>query len=143
MSNSKCRCKFDILTAWTRKYHHRPLRRFSNLKSQKQPDRHQTELVIFAFLTLFALLRPTDRPTEIEQNDGNLRKGNQVPIACSVSGFFTFWFVLKGKNVWFDPGCGYYIPGEIAEENRPHKSLLIQSSYSGKVSSRRVCGCWA
>jgi hypothetical protein len=41
--------------------------------------------------------------------------------------------IFKGKFVWFDPGCGYHVPGEIVEENRLHKSTIIQSSFSGKV----------
>jgi hypothetical protein len=44
-----------------------------------------------------------------------------------------FFFILKGKLVWFDPGCGYHVPGEIVEENRLHKSIIVQSSFTGKV----------
>ena len=40
---------------------------------------------------------------------------------------------IKGKFVWFDPGCGYHVPGEILEENRQHKSIIVQSNFSGKV----------
>ena len=42
--------------------------------------------------------------------------------------------LIKGKLVWFDPGCGYHIPGSIVEENRTNKSLLIESNYLGKVN---------
>lgn len=42
--------------------------------------------------------------------------------------------MIKGKLVWFDPGFGYHIPGEIVEENRLNKSLIVQTSYLGMVN---------
>ncbi len=44
----------------------------------------------------------------------------------------------KGELVWFDPGCGYLVPGELVDFNFEQKQFTIQSNFAGKVSDKFV-----
>lgn len=36
--------------------------------------------------------------------------------------------------MWFDPGIGYLLPGEVADFSRPAQVITVQALISGKVS---------
>lgn len=40
-----------------------------------------------------------------------------------------------GELVWFDPGLGHWLPGEILEAHKPSGTLTIQALINGKVSN--------
>ncbi|XP_013792431.1 unconventional myosin-VIIa-like, partial [Limulus polyphemus] len=41
----------------------------------------------------------------------------------------------KGDLVWFDPGVGYLIPGEVLEYSRPAQVVTVQAVISGQPQS--------
>lgn len=45
-------------------------------------------------------------------------------------------FVLfQGELVWFDPGVGHALPGEVLEYHKPAQVLTVQAVIAGKVST--------
>lgn len=40
-----------------------------------------------------------------------------------------------GDLVWFDPGLGHWLPGEVLECHRSANVLTVQALINGKVSS--------
>jgi myosin-15 len=42
--------------------------------------------------------------------------------------------VPKGDLVWFDPGVGHVLPGEVLEYHRAAQVLTVQALIGGKVS---------
>lgn len=51
----------------------------------------------------------------------------------------------EGDLVWFDPGVGHPIPGEIQEVHRAAQVIVVQAMIKGKVSVLAVgdhCGLW-
>jgi hypothetical protein len=44
------------------------------------------------------------------------------------------FFVLQGDLVWFDPGVGHVLPGEVLEFHRAAQVLTVQAVIGGKVS---------
>jgi len=38
--------------------------------------------------------------------------------------------------VWFDPGVGHVLPGEVLEYHKPAQVLTVQAVIAGKVSSK-------
>lgn len=50
----------------------------------------------------------------------------------------------EGDLVWFDPGVGHPIPGEIQEVHRAAQVIVVQAMIKGKVSRRSThleCAC--
>ena len=45
-----------------------------------------------------------------------------------------FFFLLQGDLVWFDPGVGHVLPGEVLEFHRAAQVLTVQAVIGGKVS---------
>ncbi len=43
---------------------------------------------------------------------------------------------MKDKQVWFDAGFGYFVPGEIVDKTL--KCIMVQTSYFGKVTLVRL-----
>lgn len=43
-----------------------------------------------------------------------------------------------GDLVWFDPGLGHPLPGEIQEVHRAAQVIVVQALINGKVSSASV-----
>lgn len=41
----------------------------------------------------------------------------------------------EGDLVWFDPGLGHPLPGEIQEVHRAAQVIIVQALINGKVSS--------
>lgn len=41
----------------------------------------------------------------------------------------------EGDLVWFDPGVGHPIPGEIQEVHRAAQVIVVQAVIKGKVSN--------
>lgn len=41
---------------------------------------------------------------------------------------------FQGDLVWFDPGVGHVLPGEVMEYHRPAQVLTVQAVIAGKVS---------
>jgi len=48
--------------------------------------------------------------------------------------FYVFFFLLQGDLVWFDPGVGHVLPGEVLEFHRAAQVLTVQAVIGGKVS---------
>lgn len=46
-----------------------------------------------------------------------------------------------GQLVWFDPGLGYSLPGEVTEFSKPAQVVTVQAVVSGKVSRRERVWC--
>ena len=44
------------------------------------------------------------------------------------------FFLLQGDLVWFDPGVGHVLPGEVLEFHRAAQVLTVQAVIGGKVS---------
>lgn len=40
---------------------------------------------------------------------------------------------LQGELVWFDPGVGHVLPGEVLEYHRAANVLSVQAVIAGKV----------
>lgn len=40
--------------------------------------------------------------------------------------------------MWFDPGVGHVLPGEVLEYHRPAQVLTVQAVIAGKVSPIRI-----
>ncbi|KFM71861.1 hypothetical protein X975_15962, partial [Stegodyphus mimosarum] len=38
----------------------------------------------------------------------------------------------EGDLVWFDPGIGYLLPGEVADFSKPAQVITVQALISGK-----------
>lgn len=45
-----------------------------------------------------------------------------------------FFSLLQGDLVWFDPGVGHVLPGEVLEFHRAAQVLTVQAVIGGKVS---------
>lgn len=45
----------------------------------------------------------------------------------------------EGDLVWFDPGVGHPIPGEIQEVHRAAQVIVVQAMIKGKVSVSSFC----
>lgn len=45
--------------------------------------------------------------------------------------------LLQGELVWFDPGVGHVLPGEVLEYHRAANVLSVQAVIAGKVWSYR------
>lgn len=43
------------------------------------------------------------------------------------------WYYLQGELVWFDPGVGHVLPGEVLEYHRAANVLSVQAVIAGKV----------
>lgn len=43
--------------------------------------------------------------------------------------------MFQGELVWFDPGVGHALPGEVLEYHKPAQVLTVQAVIAGKVSS--------
>ena len=46
--------------------------------------------------------------------------------------------VEKGTLVWFDPGIGYQIPGQVVDFSQYHNVISIKSNLGGKVRLHRL-----
>lgn len=44
---------------------------------------------------------------------------------------------VQGDLVWFDPGIGYLLPGEVSDFSRPAQVVTIEAIVNGKVSDIR------
>lgn len=42
-------------------------------------------------------------------------------------------YCLQGELVWFDPGVGHVLPGEVLEYHRAANVLSVQAVIAGKV----------
>lgn len=42
--------------------------------------------------------------------------------------------MFQGELVWFDPGVGHVLPGEVLEYHKPAQVLTVQAVIAGKVS---------
>jgi hypothetical protein len=47
---------------------------------------------------------------------------------------FIFLYLFQGELVWFDPGVGHVLPGEVLEYHKPAQVLTVQAVIAGKVS---------
>ena len=45
----------------------------------------------------------------------------------------------EGDLVWFDPGLGHPLPGEIQEVHRAAQVIIVQALINGKVCVSRFC----
>lgn len=44
----------------------------------------------------------------------------------------------EGDLVWFDPGVGHPIPGEIQEVHRAAQVIVVQAVIKGKVNIKKI-----
>jgi hypothetical protein len=58
-----------------------------------------------------------------------------VHIVYNLKFNFFFAAVVKGDLVWFDPGVGHVLPGEVLEYHRAAQVLTVQALIGGKVST--------
>ncbi len=42
-------------------------------------------------------------------------------------------FCFQGELIWFDPGVGHALPGEVLEYHKPAQVLTVQAVIAGKV----------
>lgn len=45
------------------------------------------------------------------------------------------FLLFQGELVWFDPGVGHVLPGEVLEYHKPAQVLTVQAVIAGKVSA--------
>lgn len=49
---------------------------------------------------------------------------------------------ITGDLIWFDPGVGNWLPGEVLECHRSANVLTVQAVINGKVSSALCKNCF-
>ncbi|KYN10968.1 Myosin-XV [Trachymyrmex cornetzi] len=91
---------------------------------------------------------PTRIPTHIRTfSDANSARSNSPDTSSSIFGFCTgkrrlqpssvtrrspSWNLKTGELVWFDPGVGHVLPGEVLEYHRAANVLSVQAVIAGK-----------
>ncbi|KAG5317858.1 MYO15 protein, partial [Pseudoatta argentina] len=91
---------------------------------------------------------PTSNPTHIRTfSDANSAYSNSPDMSSSIFGFCTgkrrlqpssvtcrapSWNLKTGELVWFDPGVGHVLPGEVLEYHRAANVLSVQAVIAGK-----------
>lgn len=49
---------------------------------------------------------------------------------------YVIFVLFQGELVWFDPGVGHVLPGEVLEYHKPAQVLTVQAVIAGKVSTK-------
>jgi len=57
-----------------------------------------------------------------------------LPVFNNNIQFYFIFFLLQSDLVWFDPGVGHVLPGEVLEFHRAAQVLTVQAVIGGKVS---------
>lgn len=72
----------------------------------------------------------------VEGERNKLKKSNQMMICYLTPIIYRLIFLLfQGELVWFDPGVGHVLPGEVLEYHKPAQVLTVQAVIAGKVST--------
>ncbi|KAI5728009.1 hypothetical protein M8J77_010051 [Diaphorina citri] len=69
-------------------------------------------------------------PTPVCGRRGDGRDKYKTTITLEYSGPF-----YRGELVWFDPGVGHVLPGEVLEYHKPAQVLNVQAVIAGKLAN--------